>query len=340
MTTETSDPQLATPPTHPFTRDDADIVLRSSDGVDFHVHRMVLILASPTLQSLFTVPQPTYTTPDSSEMTKDGKPIVDMHGEDAQTLEAVLREWYPSMESIAYQDLSIVVKVLVMSSKFDMKGIAERMESVLQKKSFLTKDPLRVYAIASRFGLRQAAEAAAKESLLHPAIPAKCPEDYETMSAADHHKLLAYRARCTRVLDDILIGWKWYTSSSSWPFENIYKSTWCTCTGPGSYGAVEKGYHRLTGNYNSLIMRLRGNMSSPCAHWFLEHIERVRVAFAHVVTGSTVTAPDNIQQTFTTIREAGLNCECARAGPQDLLMFSNELAKQVDKALSLVKFVF
>ena len=74
-----NDPILRNAPA-PFDDHAADLILRSSDDVDFRVHRLVLILASSTLQSLFTIPQPTSAAPDSSEMTKDGKPIVHMHG--------------------------------------------------------------------------------------------------------------------------------------------------------------------------------------------------------------------------------------------------------------------
>ncbi|OJT03115.1 hypothetical protein TRAPUB_6303 [Trametes pubescens] len=60
----TGAPQLGTPAQQrrkasaPFDRDDADLILRSSDNIDFHVHRIILTLASPVFAGMFTTPQP------------------------------------------------------------------------------------------------------------------------------------------------------------------------------------------------------------------------------------------------------------------------------------------
>jgi len=39
-----------------FNAPDADTVLRSSDGEEFRVHRIILSLASPVFQGMFTLP--------------------------------------------------------------------------------------------------------------------------------------------------------------------------------------------------------------------------------------------------------------------------------------------
>ncbi|KAF8273062.1 hypothetical protein EI94DRAFT_1564704 [Lactarius quietus] len=42
----------------PFDDADADIILRSSDQVDFHVYRVLLSKSSPFFKSIFSLPQP------------------------------------------------------------------------------------------------------------------------------------------------------------------------------------------------------------------------------------------------------------------------------------------
>ncbi|OBZ74922.1 hypothetical protein A0H81_05181 [Grifola frondosa] len=46
------------PASSPFDRADADIILRSSDGVDFRAHKTLLALSSPLFDGMFNVPQP------------------------------------------------------------------------------------------------------------------------------------------------------------------------------------------------------------------------------------------------------------------------------------------
>lgn len=45
-------------PGPPFDSTDADVILRSSDGTDFHLHRVILSLVSPVLGAMFSLPQP------------------------------------------------------------------------------------------------------------------------------------------------------------------------------------------------------------------------------------------------------------------------------------------
>lgn len=41
----------------PFDDPEADIILRSSDNVDFHVYKFLLSLVSPVFKSMFALPQ-------------------------------------------------------------------------------------------------------------------------------------------------------------------------------------------------------------------------------------------------------------------------------------------
>jgi len=48
----------------PFDRPDADIILRSTDGVEFHTFKSILSLASQFFNDMYEIPQPLSTTGD------------------------------------------------------------------------------------------------------------------------------------------------------------------------------------------------------------------------------------------------------------------------------------
>ena len=53
-----SKPKLPSTASYPFDKTNADIILRTSDLVDFHVFSQILIAASPFFEGMFDVPQP------------------------------------------------------------------------------------------------------------------------------------------------------------------------------------------------------------------------------------------------------------------------------------------
>ncbi|KAN0137884.1 hypothetical protein V8E53_004368, partial [Lactarius tabidus] len=62
------------PPSVPLCLDipDANIILRSSDQANFHVHKSVLVISSPLFKDIFSLPQPP-----SNELV-DGLPVIQL----------------------------------------------------------------------------------------------------------------------------------------------------------------------------------------------------------------------------------------------------------------------
>ena len=66
----------------PFDHSLADVILRSSDKIDFRVFKLFLSLASPVFETMFSLPQPTEgVNPD--EGTTDKLPVMPL-SEDAK----------------------------------------------------------------------------------------------------------------------------------------------------------------------------------------------------------------------------------------------------------------
>ncbi|KAF8555639.1 hypothetical protein OG21DRAFT_1483687, partial [Imleria badia] len=76
----------------PFDHEKADIILRSSDNIDFRVFKLFLSLASPFFETLFDIPQPDEENGDQE--IKDGLVVIPVT-EDGKTLDALLRFCYP-----------------------------------------------------------------------------------------------------------------------------------------------------------------------------------------------------------------------------------------------------
>ena len=67
---------------------DANIIIRSSDLVDFRVHKSVLVMASPFFRDLLSLPQP------SDSESVDGLPVVELP-EDSELLNSLISLFYP-----------------------------------------------------------------------------------------------------------------------------------------------------------------------------------------------------------------------------------------------------
>jgi hypothetical protein len=89
---EREDPQLrintTESPLEPSDASDANLVIRSSDFVNFKVHKPVLAVASPFFKDLLSLPQP----PDSESV--DGLPVVQL-SEDSELLSTLISMLYP-----------------------------------------------------------------------------------------------------------------------------------------------------------------------------------------------------------------------------------------------------
>ncbi|SRR6266436_2888420 len=92
MVQEREDPQPQTKPTvsplEPSEISDADLVIRSSDLVNFRVNRLVLAVASPFFKDLLSLPQP------SDSESVDGLPVVQL-SENSELLSTLVSMLYP-----------------------------------------------------------------------------------------------------------------------------------------------------------------------------------------------------------------------------------------------------
>jgi hypothetical protein len=110
--------------THPR----ADFILRSSDGVDFHVHRAILCFASECFDGMFSMPLP----PD--ELQRDSLPVLPLL-EPAAVLLRLLRLAYPASTLAHYDSDNALeadfVAVYAAAQKYGFYGVQQLLDEML-----------------------------------------------------------------------------------------------------------------------------------------------------------------------------------------------------------------
>ncbi|KAJ7458247.1 hypothetical protein FB451DRAFT_1097839 [Mycena latifolia] len=224
-------PQDVFIPTYPLDSPGADVILRSSDGADFPVHRAILALVSPFFRDMFALPQP------EAEPTL---PVVQV-AEGSAALDQALRFFYPGAQpAVATLDeLRAILDVLV--SKCDMQCLAPM--AIQHLRTYLVDQPIAVYTIAFAHQWKDLAIAAAKESLKLRlrVVDEVAPAALNHIPAAAYHNLLHYHYLCGAAAKRVTAVLRWVPG----PAEYV----WFTCNNctphPLSWYLADGTAHRV-----------------------------------------------------------------------------------------------
>ncbi|KAL6300858.1 hypothetical protein BKA93DRAFT_500522 [Sparassis latifolia] len=181
----------------PFNKATADVVLRSSDSVDFRVRRGILCEASQFFDDMFSLPQP------EDSMGRSGSdaaaiPTITV-AENAKTLDHLLRLCYPINDPVLDQ-VDDVRHVLEAAIKYEMSEAIKLMGKALL--DFTATDALRVWAIACHYRQEGIAKSAA-QATLGQSIEAIYVKELEEIKAGVYHRLLQYHGNPYKLAFDI-----------------------------------------------------------------------------------------------------------------------------------------
>ncbi len=95
----------------PFDRSDTDFIMRTSDGVEFRVHRLILSMASSMFEGMFSIPKP------SALLSDPNIPDISIT-EDSETIDLYLRICYPLIDP-EVPTLLLLRKVVTAGFKYD-----------------------------------------------------------------------------------------------------------------------------------------------------------------------------------------------------------------------------
>ncbi|TCD67827.1 hypothetical protein EIP91_011889 [Steccherinum ochraceum] len=140
----------------PFDNREADVIIRTSNNVDFYVFKRILSEASPVFYTTFTLPQ----APHAQNASTSYPQVVDVAEDDA-TWDTLLRVCYPTPNPVF--DLNTAKEVLEAGKKYDMEVVVWYCRDGINR--VVSEDPLLCFNLAYCSGFEAEARAAAKASL-------------------------------------------------------------------------------------------------------------------------------------------------------------------------------
>ncbi|KAH7890928.1 hypothetical protein F5I97DRAFT_107463 [Phlebopus sp. FC_14] len=210
----TPPPSTAGPP---FDSVDADVILRSSDNVDFRVFKVILSLASPVFKSSFSLPQHNNQTA--------SPPIIELP-EDSTTLQATLLLCYPGSNP-TFASFSSAWNFAAALLKYDMEIVIQQAKVILLSQ-FVESHTVSLYALACHYGWRDVAERSAAEALKIKDLGRTTTyvDEMESMTAAAFQRLVSYHIACGEAARKVATGSYYSTAKSeyvspSW-HRNVY----------------------------------------------------------------------------------------------------------------------
>ncbi|KAH0826268.1 hypothetical protein J3R83DRAFT_5738 [Lanmaoa asiatica] len=313
--------------TAPFDHAKADVILRSSDNIDFRVFKLFLSLASPFFETLFEIPQPVEAN--EGQEVKDGLAVVPV-AEESKTLDGLLRFCYPCTltDDPKLEVLKDVLDVLEAARKYSFNSIEKKARQAISNPKILEAEPLRCFAIAYRGRLQEETLLAAKYTLTQPLIPSWFQE-IELITAADLLALLTYHQRCGEAVYSLRADLSWITSH----YGGYEACAWLS--GQSRYD--DRYVHvKFNSNYNNCgCLRattsnymLFGNRS---LQWWEDFMEGTFTNLRDKPCKATVHAA--AEKTVQTIK--GRNCHvCSPTVTEGMRDFSDLLVRKVEEAVS------
>ena len=176
-----------------FDGPDPDVIFRtplqpgSDEFKDFHVHKLILSIASTVFYDMFSIPQPPHNA--SEEIVLDVVQVA----EPAKVFETFLLLIYPVNPPVI-EDLQLVGDLFQLADKYMVKGVASKLKKRLISPSFLRDDPIGVFAIACRNNLDEEAKLALSHTFSIDVVSQISDKHLQTMTARTYHRLLAEHA--------------------------------------------------------------------------------------------------------------------------------------------------
>ncbi|KAH7922629.1 hypothetical protein BV22DRAFT_1037294 [Leucogyrophana mollusca] len=294
---------------HPFDHPSADIILRSSDDVDFRVLKSFLSLASPVFRDMFTIPQP---HPPRESDIKDGLPVVQLT-ETRTVLEKILLICYPSYFGgvRGLTRLDEWERVAEVAGKYQMEAAMQHIFAELNKSTFTKSDPVRVFALAVRFQMPHVARSAAKYSLSLPLARHSYFPGLKDISGADLHHLLQYHLDCGEAASQAL---------RSWHIRNSDNQTWAwySCKNLKARPCCSQA----------------GVLGGLSTSWWATYAKETYDALRERPSRQTVESGD---LAATAINQASSCPGCSKKAPSNMARFRALIVEEIDKAVLGIK---
>ncbi|KAI0063268.1 hypothetical protein BV25DRAFT_408442 [Artomyces pyxidatus] len=258
--THSPDSEFQSPPAIPDIQDAsapfddvrADIILRSCDGIDFRVFKNILSVASPVFADMFDLSHPP--SANNTRETRHGLPVFVL-SEDARTLDRLLRFCYP-VRSPQLKNLGDIRLLLEAIRKYCMDVFDDHLNHALSEA--IDRDPVAVFAIASRFELGDIATKAALRTVWLPFSLLNSPEMKH--APVEHILLLMqFHALCGEAASAVTMRRDWFIKCPLLVEDRRFCDWCCVADASGS---------SWWGNRTLWIALQKEGQSLSCHPWF------------------------------------------------------------------------
>jgi hypothetical protein len=337
---ELDDEPKASPPITdagpPFDSPKADVILRSTDNVDFRTFKSLLSMASPVFETTFTLPQPSDKVID--EELKDGLVVIPV-GEQMSLLKKLLLlcqpGWAPELG-----DVTEIREVLTAAMKYEMEGVTKRALSMVA--GLMEQDPklpLISYAISVNYGWKEEAKLAARRTLRFPETQFPLIEEMQLITGLQYQGLLRYHRMCGEAAKALALP---MVHMYGWIPETIRRFDWFTTLQghrthriPDPFKKPDVIHHQCEPASETIMIGGLAGGIKPRG-WWMDYMKGAAADLAIRPCGSTVMS----ESLMDVALEQATRCETCRIGIfGQMRLFSGLFAAEINKAVSQVELV-
>ncbi|KAJ7429315.1 hypothetical protein B0H11DRAFT_1768608 [Mycena galericulata] len=304
----------------------SDFILRSCDGVDFHLHKDMLKLVSGCFSGMFSLPGGDG-NPCPSE--RDGKPVVALPEPESvlhRLLSLAYPPQFPELYTLGESDLDGVVALHEAAHKYQFIQVHRLLERMLENPALIDAHPHRLFAIARLRDVPELARKAALSTLKSEWRTAQVEFPEMKILTWDHaHKLQDFHRSCGITAKKIV--------------ERNVSSYKCMTA-----GTLDADGHVVTTYFQFFVWWGAKNHGSKCgpkcgtegtitgpAPWLPGYIARLAEKLYLLPTGNTAAAE---ALTLTAAERAIIDgCPvCSERAERDLRIFTRKLASDIDNS--------
>jgi hypothetical protein len=314
---------------HPFTKPSADVVIKSADGIEFKVHKVILSEASPFFDDMFSLPQNSVKSTSIDGTSADGSlPVLDMT-EDAHTINYLLHTIYP-IADLTLPTLNEAAAVMGAAQKYQIEQALNSAQK--QALTFAEHAPVRVYALACFYKNAEVAQAAARFAL-RKSSPGQYVKELDLISATSYHRLLQYQSDARSKISTFFSGFDWVPravpsivndreTSAQIVWDAALIPSWLACTAC-SYARDAQGNLIYYNNQQHIVQM-----------WWWNYMKAVEAAVQEQgPLGTCATSPSLVAGAV----QAAMNSRCICSRKESIeafFAFTKYLANKIDETVA------
>lgn len=295
----------------PFNNPDAEIIIRSSDHVDFRVFKSFLSSVSSVFKDMFAIPQGPVGVSTADEETRDGLPVIPIT-EESHVVETLLMFCYPNVLTSVpvLETLEEILPILDVSIKYGIEVLETRMRNTLFTPPVVAERSVQVFVIAYLHRWEKEMRIAAKHTLVQQCLDRLYTPELENITGGDLHRLQNYRLQCAKAASRI-------ATSTAWVKREHIDGLHCTACEEPTY-RVEIGW-----------------MAYKLGGWWVNYMRNAAKELADKPCGDTVRGSNLIDAAM----QQANRCQRCRDRTETKVRFKafcEVFAAHVDQAISAV----